>query len=299
MKTEDTIYDNEGTQFDETQFEESKNNQQEDDNKQAPSNKSNKARVVRSVAMGGVMGILLGTTTSFVAADSVIHNDNPGKPENPTDNHNDNTEHPAWTDGNVAVATTVNDDMSFGEAFAAARAEVGSGGSFEWHGNVYSTYTAEEWNSMSTEEKEEYNNHFNWSNHSNTYNDSSDTVEAETVTEDNTVEAMTVPEENTVQAVMAESDEPEIQFLGIVHDDEIGADIAGVLVDDQQVVMVDIEGNGTVEYVAMDQNNDGQITSNEIADVSDYQINLNQFQDNSLYASNDNHEIDTFDDVTL
>lgn len=288
MKTEDTIYDNEGTQFDETQFEESKNNQQEDDNKQAPSNKSNKARVVRSVAMGGVMGILLGTTTSFVAADSVIHEDNPDKPEKPSHTSNDNEEHPVWTDGNVAVATTVNDDMSFGEAFAAARAEVGSGGSFEWHGNVYSTYTAEEWNSMSAEEKEEYNNHFNWSNHSNTYNDSSDTVEA-----------VAVSEENTAEAVIAEPDEPEIQVLGIIHDDESGANIAGVMVDDQQVVMVDIDDNGTIDYLAMDENNDGQITSNEIADVSDYQINLNQFQDNSLYASNDNHEIDTFDDVTL
>lgn len=288
MKTEDTIYDNEGTQFDETQFEESKQNQKEDDNTKSPSNKSTKARVARSVAMGGVMGILLGTTTSFVAADSVIHNDNPDKPEKPTDNHNNNEEQPAWTDGNVAVATTVNDDMSFGEAFAAARAEVGSGGSFEWHGNVYSTYTAEEWNSMSAEEKEEYNNHFNWSNHTNTYNDSSDTVEA-----------VAVSEENTAEAIMAEPDEPEIQVLGIVHDEESGANIAGVMVDDQRVIMVDIDGSGTIDYLAMDQNQDGQITSDEISDVSEYQIGLNQFQDGSLYASNDNHTIDTIDDVTI
>ena len=288
MKTEDTIYDNEGTQFDETQFEESKNTPKEDDNVKSPSNKSTKARVARSVAMGGVMGILLGTTTSFVAADSVIHNDNPDKPEKPTDNHNENEEHPAWTDGNVAVATTVNDDMSFGEAFAAARAEVGSGGSFEWHGNVYSTYTAEEWNSMSAEEKEEYNNHFNWSNHTSTHNDSSDTVEA-----------VAVSEENTAEAVIAEPDEPEIQVLGIVHDDESGANIAGVMVDDQRVIMVDIDDDGTVDYLAMDQNQDGQITSDEISDVSEYQIGLNQFQDGSLYASNDNHTIDTIDDVTI
>lgn len=288
MKAEDTIYDNEETQFDETQFEESKNNQQEDENKQVPNNKSTKARVVRSVAMGGVMGILLGTTTSFVAADSVIHDDNPDKPEKPTHNHNDNEEHPVWTDGNVAVATTVNDDMSFGEAFAAARAEVGSGGSFEWHGNVYSTYTAEEWNSMSAEEKEEYNNHFNWSNHSNTYNNASDTVEA-----------VAVSEENTVEAVVAEPAEPEIQVLGIVHDDESGANIAGVIVDDQRVVMVDIDDNGIVDYVAMDQNHDGEITPNEIADVSDYQFGLNQLQDSSLYASNDSHDIDSINDGTL
>lgn len=47
------------------------------------------------------------------------------------------------------------DDMSFGEAFAAARAAVGPDGVFVWHGGVYSTHTAEEWNAMSHQQQSE------------------------------------------------------------------------------------------------------------------------------------------------
>ena len=54
------------------------------------------------------------------------------------------------------VATNVNDSMSFNQAFAAARQEVGPGGIFEWHGHSYGTYYANEWNSMSAEERDQY-----------------------------------------------------------------------------------------------------------------------------------------------
>ena len=43
--------------------------------------------------------------------------------------------------------------MTFAEAFQSARAQVGPGGVFEWHGGVYGTYTADEWNAMSAEDK--------------------------------------------------------------------------------------------------------------------------------------------------
>ena len=50
----------------------------------------------------------------------------------------------------------VKQGISFSEAFAQARAEVGPGGVFHWHGGIYNTYTAEEWNAMSHEEKAEF-----------------------------------------------------------------------------------------------------------------------------------------------
>ena len=50
----------------------------------------------------------------------------------------------------------VSDSMSFSEAFAAARAEVGPGGSFTWHGQVYGTYYEAEWNSMSAAEQRDF-----------------------------------------------------------------------------------------------------------------------------------------------
>ena len=50
----------------------------------------------------------------------------------------------------------VSDSMSFSEAFAAARAEVGPGGVFYWHGGVYGTYYANEWDAMTAEAKQEF-----------------------------------------------------------------------------------------------------------------------------------------------
>lgn len=46
---------------------------------------------------------------------------------------------------------------SFDEAFAEARAEHGGGGGhFTWKGDVYNTYTVEEWNTMSVEQRSDF-----------------------------------------------------------------------------------------------------------------------------------------------
>lgn len=55
----------------------------------------------------------------------------------------------------VHVAT-VGDDLTFEQAFAEARELVGPGGVFYWHGAVFSTYTADEWDVMTEDEQ----NHF-------------------------------------------------------------------------------------------------------------------------------------------
>lgn len=57
----------------------------------------------------------------------------------------------------VDVALEISDQMSFDQAFAAARDEIGSGGVFMWRGQLYNTFTAEEWNGMSDAEKLEFN----------------------------------------------------------------------------------------------------------------------------------------------
>lgn len=46
---------------------------------------------------------------------------------------------------------------SFDDAFAEARAEHGGGGGhFSWNGDVYNTYTVEEWNTMSVEQRSDF-----------------------------------------------------------------------------------------------------------------------------------------------
>ena len=51
---------------------------------------------------------------------------------------------------------TVDQNLSFAEAFAQARAEVGPGGVFHWHGGVYNTYIEEEWDALSSNDRTDF-----------------------------------------------------------------------------------------------------------------------------------------------
>lgn len=94
----------------------------------------------KKVAIGGVSGIMLGVASAF-AADHVINGGGSGNGD----------------DDGLKVATKVDDDQSFKEAFNTAHEEVGPGGMFEWHGNVYSTYSEQEWDALPTEEQNAFN----------------------------------------------------------------------------------------------------------------------------------------------
>lgn len=163
MKNEETIYDNEGTTLDDAQLKSDEaQNGSEETKDAADENKDNST--FRKAATGAGAGILLGSIAAFgissAANAATGETEESGNANNGDGNHN-----PAWADDSVGIATSVSDDMSFSQAFAAARAEVGPGGAFEWHGGVYGTYTAAEWENMTPEEREEYNNHFSWSQH--------------------------------------------------------------------------------------------------------------------------------------
>lgn len=67
-------------------------------------------------------------------------------------------------DDHIKQASCIDERMNFDEAFAAARAEVGAGGVFGWHGNLYGTYTTREWNAMGESQREAFNEHFAWRN---------------------------------------------------------------------------------------------------------------------------------------
>lgn len=60
------------------------------------------------------------------------------------------------TNAAILEVAEVNQEGTFKEAFDAARAQVGPGGVFEWRGQWYNTYTAEEWTGMEPAGKEDY-----------------------------------------------------------------------------------------------------------------------------------------------
>ena len=112
----------------------------------------------KQVTLGGVSGILMGAGLLYAgqaAAQELGKEETPeeGKTEDVTAPEPGETSH---TLENGLKVAAVNDDLSFGEAFAQARAEVGPGGVFHWHGGIYNTYSADEWNAMTIEQKHNF-----------------------------------------------------------------------------------------------------------------------------------------------
>lgn len=122
---------------------------------------SNDDQTWKRVVVGGVAGIMFGTISAVGATAAYHHFSNNGDddelevvPEDMPDEAASGSGH-YMLDNGMMIAE-VDNSMSFSEAFATAREEVGPGGAFVWHGNVYATYTENEWNSMSPSERHEF-----------------------------------------------------------------------------------------------------------------------------------------------
>lgn len=109
----------------------------------------------KQVTLGGVSGILMGAGMLY-AGQTYAANKEDAPEEKPEDVAAPEPGETSHTLENGLQVVAVNNDMSFGEAFAAARAEVGPGGVFHWHGGIYNTYSADEWNNMSVEQKHDF-----------------------------------------------------------------------------------------------------------------------------------------------
>lgn len=101
----------------------------------------------KRVAIGGVSGVMIGSAAAYAATHFMGGNDEPAANDDATT---------ADQAADHKMATTVSDDMTFEDAFAAARDEVGAGGVFTWHDNVYGTFTTDEWEAMTPQEQMDY-----------------------------------------------------------------------------------------------------------------------------------------------
>ena len=97
----------------------------------------------KKVAIGSAAGILLGAGAIY-AVSGEEKQDAASTASSPT------------ADKQPVKVGEVSEDMSFTDAFNSARAQVGPGGVFHWHGGIYSTYTTDEWDQMTAESRESY-----------------------------------------------------------------------------------------------------------------------------------------------
>ena len=117
-------------------------------NHQFGEKKEKKGNAWKYVTLSGTSGILMGAGLLYAGQITARQID-----QTETLEEDSTTNYIA--DNGLHVAE-VDQSLPFGEAFEAARAEVGPGGVFLWHGGLYNTYTDDEWNSMSIDEKNDF-----------------------------------------------------------------------------------------------------------------------------------------------
>lgn len=182
---------------------------------------------------------------------------------------------PYIAEGEIRIAQ-VDDSDSFAEAFADARQQVGPGGAFEWRGNVYNTYYADEWESMSDEQRADFLAQID-------DNQVHPNLDVEVLPAN--TELVDTPVEDPIKVLEVET---------VVDDYGNTATMATVEVEGEQAFLFDVDNNGEMDCLIVDANCDNEITADEIIELPDAQIetaDLQQMMDagstNNYLAYND------------
>lgn len=253
MNSENTLYNPYSDQFTES-----------------ASSESNKSNLGAKVAAGAAAGIALGTAGAF-AANAMTNSEGdseialPDVEENIGGNNTD-------TD-TVAQATCVDDSMSFGEAFAAARAEVGTGGVFFWHGNAYGTFIEEEWAAMTPAEIEAWRDNIDYSPMAEYHNSGAHSHHVSSADHAALVEEYTEATADDIVEVDV-NETPHLEGANVIESGytDTGEAYAVVEKDGEVYGVVDTDNDNIYDTALHDANNDGHIDSNEYYDIADQEL---------------------------
>ena len=156
-------------------------------------------------------------------------------------------------------ATSTSDDMSFGEVFGVARAEVGPGGFFEYRGETYNTYYKEEWDALPPEEQKEFYASVDDSGIDKT----DDRIEDDSIViikdEAETGEDIVIVNEDQIIAILNDDEEGDADiFIGgeediVITNDDDYEEIVVIEDDNGDFVVIDEDGGG--EFVVIEDDN--------------------------------------------
>ena len=240
------------------------------------------------VATGSVSGILLGGLGAMYAPEAIARIS--GKNNEETNDDDQETE--------LQVAD-VSDDLSFSDAFAEARDEVGAGGVFYWHGGIYGTYYKDEWDAMTAEEQQEFGEMAN-----ELFPIPEDPESAvrpefdETATEDPSTivaeqeenEQITVEQDEQTPVEPTEA-EPQVVDYGDV--------------DGHLSISVDDNGDGVADYIVVDADDSNDLTPDDVIIDKDGNVgnmrgeyfgNLNEEAESNMAPNTTSNETDNSDD---
>lgn len=222
----------------------------------------------KKVAIGSAAGILLGAGAIY-AVSGEEKQDVASTASSPT------------ADKQPVKVGEVSDDMSFTDAFNSARAQVGAGGVFHWHGGIYSTYTADEWDNMTADSREEYaqaiKSEIRADEMENSY-----IAEAHATSHSQTADAKAdvepVSHEPVQTAVHQQEDvEPAYVAASQSHQDTTNADddvhvVAQGTVQGHAAAAVDLNGDGDADVAVIDVNDNNVLDDPDV--VVDHQGNM-------------------------
>lgn len=90
----------------------------------------------------------------------------------------------------------------------------------------------------------------------------------------------------------AEMVEPEIEVIGVVHENDFDTNVGVVAVNGQPVILLDVDNDLSFDYMASDFNGNGRLDEDECVDIQSENITVNDLGGFSnpigdFYASND------------
>lgn len=229
----------------------------------------------KKVAVGGAAGILLGASAMYATDAFAVNIEE--TPDTKPEGENPSQDAAAANDNASIKVAESHDEQSFKEAFDAARAEVGPGGAFHWHGNIYSTYTEDEWNNMTDTEKNDY---------------------AEAVKPEVRAEEMNAaPHQAEDVAVVSHSSHAD-QDVSVAHNDANLHQASDVQVADDQNADVHLVNAGEVQLA------DGSMATVGVFDVDGQEVSVVDFDqdgnpDVAICDANGNGSIDVGEAVDL
>ncbi len=267
----------------------------------------------KPVTIGGVTGILMGAGAMYAAKTYVPQ-------EEESAGLADDTVQAVKEAGN-------HDDMSFGEAFQTARAEVGPGGVFRWHGNIYNTYTEKEWNELSHTDKETLVarvgaevspadiNTEQVAQASVAVDETVDEARTEEVDNDGAVDVASVSTVDTqedaaqvdgqVQTTDSETvSDNDVRVVGFGHVPTPNGQYVAVEeldVNGQRVAVIDVDDDGVGDIAMSDINHNQQADAGEIIDLHTGEpISFtNTVEDDAMYAGDDTEALPDVDTTLL
>ena len=214
----------------------------------------------KPVTISGMTGILMGAGTMY-ATQSLATDETPAVVE---------------LNEQPLQEASVEGCKSFRDAFEAARAELGAGGVFRWHGNIYSTYTAEEWNAMSTEEKNLFAQRVK-PEVSAADIDTNEIAKAESTADEDVQVASVQGEGQVAQAqVVAEessnvqSDDDDVRVIGfgdVNLADGLSVTVEELEINGQRVAIIDVDKDGVGDFAMSDLNNNQRADEGEVIDL--------------------------------